>query len=64
MSNFMGKVVGVTILNILKITRAMLINVYIVNTPRCQILILVRKVFCLFQQIFVFEKVISKNKLH
>ena len=33
MSNFMGKVVGVTILNILKITRAMLMNFYIVNTP-------------------------------
>ena len=37
--------------------RAMLINVCIVDTPRCQILIWVCKVFSLFQQTFACEKV-------
>ena len=55
-SNFMGKVVGVTILNILKIARAMLMNFGIVNIPRCQILIwstkLVSADFCLWKSYF------------
>ena len=41
----------------MRTTRAMLMNFYIVNTPRCQILIWVYKVFCLFQETFAFEKV-------
>ena len=38
-------------------------NFCIVNTPRCQILILECMVFCLFQ-VFDSEKVIPKNKLN
>ena len=37
--------------------RAMLINVCIVDTPTCQILIWVCEVFSLFQQTFACEKV-------
>ena len=39
MSNFMGKMVDLTTLSILRTTRAMSMNFCIVNTPRCQILI-------------------------
>ena len=41
----------------MRTTRAMLINLCIVDTPRCQIFIWVRKVFCLLQQTFACEKV-------
>ena len=45
--------------NIIRSTRAMLMNFCIVNTPRCQILIWVCKVFCVFQLPFACEKVES-----
>ena len=51
-SNILRKVVDLTILNILRTTRAMLINFCIINTPRGQIPICRCKVFCLFQHIF------------
>ena len=54
---FMRKVVDLTTLNILRITRAMRMNFCSVNTPRCKILISGCKVFCLLWQIFVCEKV-------
>ena len=41
----------------MRTARAMLMNFCIVNTPRCQVLIWVCKVFCLFQQTFACEKV-------
>ena len=40
----------------MRTARAMLMNFCIVNTPRCEILIWVCKVFCLFQQTFAYEK--------
>ena len=49
--------VDLTTLNISRTTRAMLMNFCIVNTPSCQILIWVCKVFCLFQQTFACAKV-------
>ena len=52
-SNFMGKVVGLTTLNILRTTRAMLMNFDMVNTPTGQILIWGSKVFYLFLQICI-----------
>ena len=63
MLNFIGRVVGLTTWNILRTTRDKLMNFCIVNTPRCQILILGCIVFCLFQ-VFDSEKVIPKNKLN
>ena len=51
-SNILRKVVDLTILNILRTTRAMLINFCIINTSRGQIPICGCKVFCLFQHIF------------
>ena len=60
----MGKVAGLSTLNILKTARVMLMNTCIVNTGRCQILFWKCKVFSLFQQIFAYEKVIPKNGLH
>ena len=57
-SNVVGKVVDLITLTILRTKKTMLMNFCIVNTPRCQILILQCKLFCLFQQsIFVCEKV-------
>ena len=44
--------------------RAMLMNFWIFNTPRFQIFISGCKAFSLFQQIFVFEKVIRKTGLY
>ena len=41
----------------MRTARAMLINFCSVNSPRCEILIWVCKVFCLFQQTFAYEKV-------
>ena len=59
-SLFFNKVAGGANENhfkIMRTTRAMLINLCIVDTPRCQIFIWVRKVFCLLQQTFACEKV-------
>ena len=52
-----GKVVDLTTLNILRTTRAILMNFCIANTPGCQILISGRIVFCFLQPIFVCEKI-------
>ena len=41
----------------MRTARAMLMNFCSVNSPRCEILIWVCKVFCLFQQTFAYEKV-------
>ena len=56
-SNNLEKVVDLNTLNILITTRAMLMNVCLINTLMCQILIWVCKVLCFFQQIFTCEKV-------
>ena len=56
-SNVLEKVIDLTTLNILRTTRAMLLNFCFVNTPKCQILTWVCKVLCLFKQIFASEKV-------
>ena len=56
MSNVLEKVVDLTTSNIMRATRAKLMNCCIVNTPKCQILIWMYKVFCLFQQTFSCEK--------
>ena len=40
----------------MRTARAMLMNFCSVNSPRCEILIWVCKVFCLFQQTFAYEK--------
>ena len=57
MSNvLLEKVVDLATLNIMTARKAMLMNFSIVNTPRCQILILMCKVFCLFQQTLSCEK--------
>ena len=56
-SNAFRKVVDLTTLNILRTTRAMLLNFCIVNTPKGQILICGCKIFCLLQQIFACGKV-------
>ena len=56
--------VGLTTLNILRISRAILMSFCIVNTPRCQMLIWGCHVFWLFQQTFACEKVIPKNGLY
>ena len=55
--NVARKVVDVTTIKVLRTARAMLRNFCIFNIPRCQILISGCKVFCLFRQIFVCEKV-------
>ena len=60
MPNVMGKVVGVTILNILRIARAMLMNSCIVNTPRCRILILGAKYFACFSRFLLLERLFQK----
>ena len=52
-----GEGVDLNTLNVLRTTRAMLMIFCIVNTPKCQILIVGCKVHCLFQQIFVYEKI-------
>ena len=57
-SNFLENVADLTTLNILRTTRAMLMRFCTPNTPRCQILIWVCKLFCLFQQFLACEKVI------
>ena len=56
-SNVPEKMVDLTALNILKTTRAVLINFCLVDTTRCQILFWVYKLLCLFQQIFTYGKV-------
>ena len=56
-----GKGSSLITLNILRTARAMLMNFCIVNTQRCLILISEWKVFCLFQQIFVCEKITKMN---
>ena len=66
-SNVLEKVVDLTTLNILRTTRVMLMNFCLINTPRCQILIWLCKVLCLFQQLFTCEKakgyVIKRQKI-
>ena len=57
MSNIMGMV---TIINILKNTRAMLMNFCIVNTPRCQILIWCAKYFTCFSRFSPVERFFQK----
>ena len=52
MLNVLRKEVDLTTLNVLRTTRAMLMNFCIINTQRGQILIFGSKVFYLFQQIF------------
>ena len=59
-SDFMGTMVGVTILNILKITKAMLMNFCIVNTPRYQILILGAKYFADFSRFLPLNRLFQK----
>ena len=54
-SYVLERVVDLTTLNIMRITRAMLMKFCIVNPPRCQILIWVWRVFCSFQQTFTCE---------
>ena len=55
--NILQKVVDLTTLNILRTQD--FYNFCFINTLRCQILIWLCKVFCLFQQIFPCEKVKS-----
>ena len=55
--NILEKVVDLTTLNILRTQD--FCNFCFINTLRCQILIWLCKVFCLFQQIFPCEKVKS-----
>ena len=57
MLNVLRKEVDLTTLNVLRTTRAMLMNFCIINTQRGQILIFGSKVFYLFQQIFSCGKV-------
>ena len=52
----MEKVVGLTTLNILRVTRAFLMNFCLVNSPRCNILNYVCRVLRLLQQVFTCEK--------
>ena len=59
-SNFLGKVVGVTILNILKTKSAMLLNFCIVNTPRCQILICGTENFVCFSRFLPVKRLFQK----
>ena len=59
-SNLMGKVFNGTILNILKITRAMLMNFCIANTPRCQILIWGAKYFACFSWFLPVKRLFQK----
>ena len=62
-SNVIEKLVGIALLNILRITRAILMNFFLLNT---QILILKCKVLYSFQKIFTSEKVkgnIKKEKI-
>ena len=56
----MVTVFGVTILNILKITRTMLMNFCIVNTPRCQILVLGAKYFACFSRFLSLKRLFQK----
>ena len=56
-SNVMGKMVHLTALNVLRTTRAMLINLCIVSTPKCQIIISGCKVLWLFQQTFICKEI-------
>ena len=55
-SNVLRKLADLTTENILRIARAMLVNVCIINIQRGQILICRCKVFCLFHQIFACER--------
>ena len=57
---FHGDLAGVTILNILDITRALLLNFCIANTPRCQILIWGAKYFACFSRFLPVKKLFWK----
>ena len=58
--NFMGKLAGVIILNILKIIRAILMNFCIVKTPSFQILIWVVKYFACFSRFLPVKRLFQK----